>query len=243
MNATAPLQDRTVVVPGGTGNVGEGVVRALLSAGARVVVPSRSEERLTELRTLIGRPLDQHLVTIAAPYDSFDAAEQLAVDVTTQVGPVTDVIALIGGWWAGKNLWEIDQKDWDSVFISPATTGMALVRAFIPRLTAAGTYTLIAGFSSYTAEPGSGPVSMQGAAQLMMRRTLSKEIGHGPRINDLMLGPIINRNRPQGRKQWLNADEVGLVLVRVLSDPAVRDTLVDVQTRDSFDAFVNGQRA
>lgn len=35
------LSGRTVLVPGGTGNVGEGVVRTLLEAGATVLVPGR----------------------------------------------------------------------------------------------------------------------------------------------------------------------------------------------------------
>lgn len=80
---------------------------------------------------------------------------------------------------------------------------MALARTFLPLLGADGSYTVVAGFSSYTAEAHSGPVSMQGAAQLMMGRALSKEIGNGRQVNDLMLGPIINHSRPQGPRQWL----------------------------------------
>lgn len=44
------LADRTIVVAGGTGNVGTFVVEALLARDATVVVPSRSEEKLEGLR-------------------------------------------------------------------------------------------------------------------------------------------------------------------------------------------------
>lgn len=230
------LAGRRVLVAGGTGNVGEGVVRSLLKQGATVLVPSRSGERLDDLRALIGPELADRLVTLEAAYDSFDAAGSLAGSVFAQ-GGVTDVVALVGGWWAGKALWEISEEDWQTVFVSPATTHMALVRAFLPRISQ-GSYTTIAGFSSYTAEPGSGPVSMQGAAQLMMRRTLSREITTGPRVNDLMLGPIISRSRPQGKRDWLNADEVGQVVARVIADRSINGRTVDVQRRVNFEFFL-----
>jgi 3-oxoacyl-[acyl-carrier protein] reductase len=146
-------------------------------------------------------------------------------------------VALVGGWWAGNALSQISAEDWQQVFVSPATTHMALVRAFLPRL-GHGSYTTIAGFSSYTAEPRSGPVSMQGAAQLMMRRTLSKEVADGPRVNDLMLGPVITRSRPQGKRDWLNADEVGQVVAEVIADPTIDGRTVDVQRRANFEFFL-----
>src|SRR5215217_2115037 len=49
------LSDHTVVVAGGTGNVGPFVVRALLERQATVVVPSRSEEKLGGLREYLSR--------------------------------------------------------------------------------------------------------------------------------------------------------------------------------------------
>jgi NAD(P)-dependent dehydrogenase (short-subunit alcohol dehydrogenase family) len=240
MSTPDTIHDRTILVPGGTGNVGEGIVRSLVTAGAAVVVPSRSAQRLETLRDLIGPAHADRLIGVVAPYETFEAAEDLADTVRTQVGAVTDVVALIGGWWAGKPLWEISADDWQRVFVSPATTQTALVRAFLPELGPDGSYTTIAGFSAAVPTAGSGPVSMQGAAQLMMRRVLSAESESGPRINDVMLGPVINRSRPQGRTDWLTADQVGDVVARIVADPSVRDTLVDVQDKRSFEAFLQG---
>lgn len=239
MSITGSLSGRTVLVPGGTGNVGEGVVRALLSEGAIVIVPSRSQDRLDLLQKLIGPELAEKLICYVAPYESFSEADALATKIFSEVGGVTDVVPLIGGWWGGKALWDITAEDWQKVFVSPATTQMALLRSFFPKLPASGTYTTIAGFSSYQPVPGSGPVSMQGAAQLMMRKALSAEVQSGPRINDVMLGPIINRSRPQGRKDWLDADQVGHVIVKIILTPAVRNSLVDVQEISTYNAFTN----
>lgn len=48
------LDSRRVVIIGGTGGVGEGIVRAWLTDGAEVIVPSRTEERATQLQQLVG---------------------------------------------------------------------------------------------------------------------------------------------------------------------------------------------
>lgn len=52
---TSDLTGHRVLVPGGTGAVGEGVVRAFLAAGAEVIVPTRSKERSAEFRAVLER--------------------------------------------------------------------------------------------------------------------------------------------------------------------------------------------
>ncbi len=113
------LEGRTVVVPGGTGNVGEGVVRSLLTSGARVVVPSRTQARLDNLTALIGPELSSRLLGISARYGTFAEAETFAKAVIEQVGEVNDVVSLIGGWWQGKRLWDVSEEDWQTVLHSP----------------------------------------------------------------------------------------------------------------------------
>lgn len=52
-DTTSPdLSGRHILIPGGTGGVGQGAVRAYLAAGADVVVPTRNEARAEEFRTV-----------------------------------------------------------------------------------------------------------------------------------------------------------------------------------------------
>jgi len=62
---------RRVLIPGGTGGVGEGVVRAYLAAGAHVFVPTRSERRAAEFEVASDR-----LQVVVHDYTSFDGAER-----------------------------------------------------------------------------------------------------------------------------------------------------------------------
>ena len=92
MTDTQLLTDKTVVVPGGTGNVGEGIVRQFLRAGARVIVPSRSESRLNDLRGYLGTDVDR-LVGVTAAYGTFDEADTFA----ESLGQIDHVVTSVGG--------------------------------------------------------------------------------------------------------------------------------------------------
>jgi 3-oxoacyl-[acyl-carrier protein] reductase len=228
------LDGKVVVAPGGTGNVGEGIVRAFLRAGATVVVPSRSQSRLDELNKLIGPEPGGNLQTVAAGYSTFAEADHLAEKIVTDHGRVDHVVASVGGWWMGKALWQIGQDDWQKVFVDVATSHMALARSFVPRLAEGGSYTTVAGFSGRKPYPAAGIVSMQGAAQLMMREALSAELRGQRRVNDLILGPVINRSRPGGDANWLTSDQVGQAAVGVARTPAITDEHVILDTTDDL---------
>jgi NAD(P)-dependent dehydrogenase (short-subunit alcohol dehydrogenase family) len=210
---TTNLSGRRVLVPGGTGAVGEGVVRRCLAAGAHVVVPTRTEERAAEFGRVLGDAATDHLHLVVHDYTTFDTAEQLAEQMELKLGGVDDVVAPIGGWWAGRRLWEIDEADWQGAFVGLATTHMAVLRAFLPRMTATGAYTVIVGASATTPVPGSGLVSMEQAAVLMMQQVLAAELQGRHRAFALVLGPVNTRLVDSGDPDWVTADQVGAVAV------------------------------
>ncbi|GAB7032487.1 SDR family oxidoreductase [Streptomyces sp. NPDC021749] len=236
---TLPLEGQVALVPGGTGNVGEGIVRAFLTAGATVVVPSRSQERLEALAELVGSDLAKRLRGTTAGYGTFSEATELAESVIAEHGRVDHVLPAIGGWWMGKALWQTGEDEWEKYFVETTTSHMAVARAFVPRLHEAGSFTLITGISAREPYPRAGIVSMHGAALLMMRQALSAELGGQRRVNDLVLGPVINRSRPAGPPSWLTADQVGEAAVAVALNPSVRDESISLDTVDDLDRELN----
>jgi NAD(P)-dependent dehydrogenase (short-subunit alcohol dehydrogenase family) len=208
---TSDLSGRRVLIPGGTGAVGEGAVRQYLAAGAEVVVPTRSEERADEFRQVLGADATEHLHLIVHDYTTFAGAQALAKTMAEKLGGIDDVVAPIGGWWAGKRLWEIDETDWQTAFVSLATTHMAVARAVLPRMSGLGAYLLVVGASATWPVPGSGLVSMEQAAILMMRGVLDAEGRR--RIFALVLGPVNTRTTVGADPAWITADQVGAVSV------------------------------
>ncbi|MFM9921244.1 SDR family oxidoreductase [Lacisediminihabitans sp. H27-G8] len=190
---TFDLTGHRVLIPGGTGAVGEGVVRAFLTAGAEVIVPTRSEGRSTEFRSLLGDAADEHLHLIVHDYTTFAGAKDLVEQIVRFRGGLDSVVAPIGGWWQGGLLTEISEDDWASAFTELATTHLAILRAALPHLAAKGAYTVIVGDSATRPVPGSGLVSMEQAALLMMQRVAAAESGESRRVFTLVLGQVTSR--------------------------------------------------
>lgn len=224
-----------MVVPGGTGNVGEGIVRAFLTAGASVVVPSRNKDRLTALAERVGPELATRLHGIPAGHGTFAEADKLAEQIEAAHGRIDHVVPAIGGWRMGKALWQTSEAEWQRFFVETTTAHMAVARAFVPRLESAGSYTLISGFSAQKPYPSAGIISMHGAALLMMREVLGAELDGQRRVNDLILGPIVTRGRPHGSPEWLTADQVGQAAVLVATNPTIHDEHITLDTRADLD--------
>ena len=207
-NQLPDLIGRRVLVPGGTGAVGEGVVRRYLAAGAEVVVPTRSEERSKEFRSLLGPAVSEHLHLVVHDYPSLAGAEALVEQTTRFLGGVDDGVAPLGGWWAGGPLWQVGEQDWQEAFVSLATTHLAVLRAALPTMSRRGAYSLVVGDSATSPVPGSGLVSMEQAALLMMQRVAAAEAGDSRRIFAVLLGPVRTR-AVAGAPGWITSDQVG----------------------------------
>lgn len=224
-NALYPdLSSHRAVIVGGTGAVGEGIVRAWLKTGAHVIVPSRSEQKIEKLREVLGEiGQSDKLDFVIGSHSDFDKAQKLAEHITNQYGKVTDVVASIGGWWEGKPLWEITAEEWQYFFVNMSTTHVAVARAWIPLITKGGSYHLILGGSAIMPVAGASIINIQQAGILMMRNVLSTEIEDQLRITSQVLGPVINRTRDSFDPNWVSNDEVGLVSVGVAANSEARD--------------------
>ncbi len=243
MVETVPIPDlsgRRVLIPGGTGGVGEGAVRAYLAAGAQVVVPTRSQERAHQFRDLLGTAANERLHLFEHDYTSFEGAEKLVATMVERLGGVDDVLAPIGGWWYGKRLWEIDETDWQGAFVALATTHMAMLRAALPRLTQQGAYSIVVGESAHSPVPGSGLVSMEQAALAMMHRVVAAELGNAKRVFLLELGPVATRFTETTDPAQVTSAQIGAVAVaasastqpgrhvRLLNRTQAEDALVSI---------------
>ena len=212
MNSVPDLSRRRVLVPGGTGAVGEGVVRRYLAAGADVVVPTRSTRRSDEFRSLMGEAASDRLHLVVHDYTTFSGAHDLVEQTTQSLGGVDDVVAPIGGWWAGGPISQIGEQDWLNAFVSLTSTHMAVLRAALPELSRTGAYSVVVGDSATYPVPGSGLVSMEQAALLMMQRVAAAEAGETRRIFALVLGPVRSR-LVAGEPGWVTSDQVGTAAV------------------------------
>jgi len=215
---------RRVVVVGGTGDVGEGIVRAWLKTNATVIVPSRSESRVQEFKTVLS-DIDEldNIEFVVDDYNNFDSADTLATRISNEYGLITDIVVAMGSWWQGELLCEIKEDTWYRYFVDISTAQVAMFRAWADKLPSYGSYQLIIGGSAIEPVRGSAVVCMQQSALLMMRKAISLEKNGRFRVASQVLGPIITRSREKYGFDWISNLEVGFVSVGIANEKALED--------------------
>ena len=220
---------RNVLVAGGAGGVGEGIVRALLALDdVRVIVTSRREERLEELREHIGGLVDpSRLIGIAGNAGEQHAAKTIAERIHAEFGGLDVAIPSLGGWWQGGPLLDVEPATWEAVRTEMLDTHVAFAQAFIPELLRqpGGMYLGIGGGAALFPVPNASIVSIAAAAQLMLTRALATELADRDiRVLELVVnGPVRTREwEAAAQPDWITADDVGTVVAELVDDGETR---------------------
>ena len=166
MTDTPALERPTVLIAGATSASGRTVARALLDAGAKVVVVGSDEGRIealeAELPGVIGERADLT--------DSDDVLE-LAMRVHARVGPVDGVVHLVGGWRGGGGV--LGQTEEDYRVLERSFTALRHVsRAFWNDLVASPAGRIAIVSSTTVASPVAGSAnytSVKAASESWMR--------------------------------------------------------------------------
>ncbi len=95
------LNGKIAFIAGGAGNVGEGIVRSFLKAGATVITTSRKQEKLEELRGYLGDLANDNFVPIVGDLGDLESAEKLRNQILEKFNRLDTVVASIGGTWSG----------------------------------------------------------------------------------------------------------------------------------------------
>ncbi len=221
---------KQILVAGGTGGVGEGIVRNLLAVGHRVIVPSRSDARLERLRSAVDDA--EKLVTFSGEIGTIDGALAIRDRIAREIGRLDVLIPSLGGWWEG-GLLDATPAVWDIVMDEMVRTHYVFAHVFVPVLCAqagGGRYIGIGGGAAYYPIRNSSLVSIAAAAQLMLTRALRHEIDD-PAVDVLELvvdGPVRTRDSEHlAAPGWITADEVGRIAAELVehgrtSDPSTR---------------------
>lgn len=209
------LRDQTVVVVGGSGGVGEGVVRALLSSGATVVATGRHTERLDAMRARVEDPaMTGRLLTATLDAEASDLDARVA-DLAARHGAFDGVVVSVASWGDQGRAAALSLTDqqWDDLLSANLTSVFRLFRAFAPVTVPTGTIMQLNGRSADIPFPGSAGVALSAAATKSLTRTIAAELdGRGPRFYQVILGVVRTRARQAvgiDDPRWLTGEDVG----------------------------------
>lgn len=218
------LTGRVYLVAGGAGVAGAPIAAGLARRGGAVVVPSRSAQRLAMLRAGLEPSIEPLFHTVTANVGVPAEAEGLRDQVMVEHGRLDGVVASLGGWWDGTPLTDVPLSLWDRILRDNLTSHFVVARTFLPQLADRpdGVYVAMAGIAARQPEPAAGPISVTGAAQTMMMRTLRAQFAGTPlRLHEVtVLTPIVTDRWEAGRPQkagWISGEAVGDYVARVMS--------------------------
>ena len=158
----AALSQRTVLVTGASGNLGQAVCRKLLAEGARVAGLVTKAEAGDRLRTALGA--GQPFQPIVGQLSDDASAEAVVAAAEAKLGPLWAAVHTVGGWAGGKPVADSGVADLDAMLAVNLRTAFVLSRAamrsFAPRkegrIVAVAAYTAaasvkLAGSAAYAA--------------------------------------------------------------------------------------------
>jgi NAD(P)-dependent dehydrogenase (short-subunit alcohol dehydrogenase family) len=199
------LDGKTIVVGGGTGDVGVAIVGVLTEAGARVIVPTRSPEKADTLREGLSHP--DRLEVVESDFEDEDSVHALR-NALLAFGPLDGAIASLGSWFTFGSLAETSLVQMDRAYRSLLRTHVMFARAAAPLLEN-GTYVIVNGGASVEPVPNSAAVSIMTRGLTMVAETLEAE-HEDLRVHTLLLRSMIaKRARDNPDPAWVTAEEVG----------------------------------
>jgi len=210
------LAGKTIVVAGATGGIGEGVTKLLLRHGATVVALSRTEDKLQGLTTYLSREsTDNNLITMQANLDQDqEGTRELHRRLRDRFGSFDGAVIAIGNWGNANNrVIDVSDELWTQTLQDNLTSHFRALRALVPLLKQDGALIHLSGLSADGPYPGAGVIAMTNAAKKSLVLTMAAELeATGPRVYELILGPIRTRERVSrglARANWYNPEDVG----------------------------------
>lgn len=231
---------RTVVVAGGTGNVGQVLVRSLLQAGATVVVPSRTERKLSDLRAGLDPEATERLVTIQGDVGDEERADGLVERIVERAGPIHAAVATLGRFVAVPSLFEASVADLEQVLDGYLIGHFVAARTLIPAIEKGGSYTLINGPLAFRPmQPSAGLVSAVTAAQAMLARVLIEEV-EDVRVNELVLHTPFGWGEEAEKRAPVRQDQVGRYVSHLASRRAkdIRGETIHLDSQEVLQELV-----
>jgi len=235
------VQGKNALVAGGTGGIGEGIVRVLLEGGWTVFVPFRGAEKGDRLKAQTVGVADGRLHMIAADLSLGSDVESLKKQMLQTAGSVDLVVVSVGSSYYGYSLHMIPRADWERLLIENLATHFNLQHEFLAHLHSQnrGFYVTLTGPEADFAHPETGLMSILAAAQKMMSRVEALEAsGTGVKVYSVTSKtPIATLSRgEQSAPDWIKPEELGLYVQALAQGkaPGASESLHVLETRDQL---------
>eukprot|EP00731_Ephydatia_muelleri_P024607 Em0016g878a len=223
------MSQKTVLVFGGSGTVGQGLIRVLLENACRVVAVFRSVESEEKAKRRLGNPPENALITVIGALDSEEDAAMLKTNIC-KAGEITDVVASIGGWWQKGPVLEQSLDEYNKVHKDGLQSHFIAAKTFLPLIAdKEGTsYTFITGAAGNNVVPNAGFVTMFVGALMKLVSVVQAEYHTKPvRVNEFCIGCYVQPWDAMTSGSVSNLD-MGRAIAGVVIHPSTRGASLQV---------------
>jgi NAD(P)-dependent dehydrogenase (short-subunit alcohol dehydrogenase family) len=210
--------NKTVVITGATGALGNKTAQAFAARGDSLVLLAHDQIKVDALARSLHLPAER-LIASAIDLRDREAVHAAAEAAAEKFGGVHGLIHLVGGWVGGKTLIDGDGQDLDFMLGQHVWTTFHLFQAFAPHLSNAGWgRVVIVSASTVPNPPGkTGIYTAAKAAQENMVLTLAAELKEqGVTANIVQVRSIDVQDKGTGT----TPDEIVAAMLYLFSDEA-----------------------
>lgn len=212
------LEDRTVVITGGSGNLGLATAAAAESLGARVHLID------------IAIPDNEAADRLRATRHKLDLLDSEAASKGIQaIGRIDALCNIAGGFGMGTMIHETTDDEWDHLFNLNVRTLLNASRAAVPGMMSAGRGKIVnvAAASANSGVALMGPYIASKSVVMRLTETMDEELkGSGINVNCVMPSII---DTPQNRagmpdadfSTWVSPAQLAEVICFLISDDAI----------------------
>ena len=211
------MDNKVVMITGGTGGLGQTVTSVFSQSGATVVVVSN---RLPDT-------LPEGVLGFAADVTKEDEVQRLVAEVQQQTTRIDCFINLVGGFALGR-LVETNAADWTKMLTLNLTSAFLLSRVVLPLMVeqGAGRIIHIGARAAVDPFPGAGAYIVSKSGLVALIKVLALELaGTGVNINGVLPTiidtPTNRENMPNADyRQWVTPESIAQLLVFLASEEA-----------------------
>jgi NAD(P)-dependent dehydrogenase (short-subunit alcohol dehydrogenase family) len=172
------LENRVVLVAGGTGGLGSEVSMAFADAGARTVATYRLSDEFAALTAEASRAGRAAPTGVLVDTTDAEAVAAMVDKLVADHGRLDILVNAVGGYSGGKNLWEEDSSTFARMMSLNVLSGFVLARAAVPAMIRQnrGSIVSIASRAGYGHAGGTALYAASKAAALALFDSLAEEV-------------------------------------------------------------------
>jgi NAD(P)-dependent dehydrogenase (short-subunit alcohol dehydrogenase family) len=218
---------QVALIAGGTGALGCAVTLAFLGEGALSVVTYRQQSEFDALRQAAGPDLPR-LEGSTVDVTDEPAVRRLVAGVVSKHGRLDVLVNTVGGYTAGRPLWDMDAGVLPQMLSLNLTCGYVLCRAVVPAMLRQnrGTIVNVASMAAVHHAASSAEYAASKSAAVAMIDSMAADLsGTGVRANSILPSIIdteANRKAMPGAdySKWPKPQEIARVILFLCSDDA-----------------------